>query len=406
VSTSAPAADAGATSRASGRHLPALDGVRAVAATAVLLTHVGFATGAVRPSVVGAVVARLDIGVALFFALSGFLMLRPWIVAAVDGTQPRTSVRRYARSRAARILPVYWVVTTVVLALEAARVFGPTLRSPLRVDLHEVLVHAVVGQGLTGDFFTSYSQTWSLTTELTFYLVVPLVGVLLVRRAPVTVLDRKARLRRVRWGCAAVMLLGVAVAGYAASSLPWAGGRLSTSLLGHCAWFAAGAWVFAGTLTSDPLDRFAALRRQAPDRLVAAAGLLFLLASSPLGGNLLFEQASAWQAAAREGLYTAVAILLLTAASAERVETTPVGRFLASAPLHWVGTRSYALFLCHLPVLFAVMTVLGLGLFEGSFVLVASITLLLSLGLADLSWRYLERPVLHWARRRDERDEG
>ena len=56
------------------RVVPALDGLRAVAAGAVLLTHVAFRTGQTQAGAGGAVLARLDVGVAVFFVLSGFLL--------------------------------------------------------------------------------------------------------------------------------------------------------------------------------------------------------------------------------------------------------------------------------------------------------------------------------------------
>ena len=64
---------------------PALTGMRAVAALLVVATHAAFATGKLTHGYVGAIYARLEIGVALFFVLSGFLLFRPWVVAAATG---------------------------------------------------------------------------------------------------------------------------------------------------------------------------------------------------------------------------------------------------------------------------------------------------------------------------------
>src|SRR5512133_776812 len=90
--------------RGAGRPVvPALDGLRAVAAGAVLLTHVAFRTGQTQAGAGGAMLARLDAGVAVCFVLSGFLLS--------PVSQP---VRRYALRRAARILPAYWVLLAVV----------------------------------------------------------------------------------------------------------------------------------------------------------------------------------------------------------------------------------------------------------------------------------------------------
>src|SRR5829696_7110117 len=80
--------------------LPALDGLRAVAAAAVLLTHVAYRTGETTQGAGGAVLARLDAGVAVFFVLSGFLLYRPHATARAAGT-PAPSLRRYALRRPA-----------------------------------------------------------------------------------------------------------------------------------------------------------------------------------------------------------------------------------------------------------------------------------------------------------------
>src|SRR6266516_1997197 len=109
VSTAPAARRAGAP----GRSLPMLDGLRAVAALAVLLTHVAFQTGEVARAAGGAVLARLDAGVAVFFVLSGFLLYRPYALARASGT-PRPSIRRYVLRRAARILPAYWLALGAV----------------------------------------------------------------------------------------------------------------------------------------------------------------------------------------------------------------------------------------------------------------------------------------------------
>ena len=86
--------------------LPALDALRAVGAAAVIGTHVGFSTGAISRFEWGGLLARLDVGVAIFFVLSGFLLFRPFAAAVATGAD-RPSVRRYLWRRALRILPAY-----------------------------------------------------------------------------------------------------------------------------------------------------------------------------------------------------------------------------------------------------------------------------------------------------------
>src|SRR4051812_26100870 len=88
--------------------LPALDVLRVVGAAAVVGVHVGFNTGAVYQGVWGGVLARLDVGVAIFFVLSGFLLFRPFALARATGAR-RPGTGRYLWRRALRILPAYWL---------------------------------------------------------------------------------------------------------------------------------------------------------------------------------------------------------------------------------------------------------------------------------------------------------
>ena len=89
-------ASGGADTERSGhvRHdQPALDALRAIAVLAVLTTHVAFQTGTTVNAWLGPVYARLDVGVAIFFVLSGYLLGRPF-VAPSNGHGP--ALRPYA----------------------------------------------------------------------------------------------------------------------------------------------------------------------------------------------------------------------------------------------------------------------------------------------------------------------
>jgi peptidoglycan/LPS O-acetylase OafA/YrhL len=379
-------------------HLRSLDGLRAVAALLVVGTHVGFWTGLVTPSFAGALVARLDVGVALFFALSGFLLTRPWIAAALAGDEHvRPSVRTYAVRRAARILPAYWCALAAVLVLEVGRLLRPELRSTDELTPLNLASHLVVTQDLVGDHLSSFSQTWSLTTEVTFYLALPALGWVLLRRAARAGSAERRHAVVVR-ACVGGLVLGAAVTAYAATDLPLASGPLATSLLGHAGWFAVGAWVCALRLGGRRPGRLASLR---PDELVAVAVLCFVLASSPAGGQLLFASPEPWQGALRELLYAGIAALALLAAT-QGDDTAPsvTSRVLGHPVTAWIGDRSYGLFLWHLPVLFVVLTVLGGPLFEPSPLLTGGLTLAISLALADASFRWVEQPFLRRAHRR------
>ena len=156
--------------------------MRAVAALLVIGTHAAFATGKLTHGYLGAVYARLEIGVALFFVLSGFLLFRPWVVAAAtDDTSPGLS--RYARHRLRRIMPAYLV--TVLATFELYVVFTPG-PNPGQT-WHGLLRHLTLTQIYTTDYLTTYlhpglSQMWSLAVEVSFYAALPAIAYVLLRR--------------------------------------------------------------------------------------------------------------------------------------------------------------------------------------------------------------------------------
>src|SRR3954464_6357298 len=99
------------------RAFPTLTAARAAGAIMVVLTHCAFNTGRINDGWTGAVLARFDFGVTIFFVLSGFLLSRPWFLARALGV-PSPSPRHYLWKRALRILPLYWVVVVAAMVID------------------------------------------------------------------------------------------------------------------------------------------------------------------------------------------------------------------------------------------------------------------------------------------------
>jgi len=148
--------------------LPALDALRAVGAAAVVGTHVGFATGATGATAFGGLLARMDVGVAIFFALSGFLLFRPFAYAAATGTR-RPGARRYLWRRALRILPAYWLTVLVCLAVLPGNADAPRadwlrfatltqIYAPINQESMSLVRQIVEAHGGTVDFRTSVGE--------------------------------------------------------------------------------------------------------------------------------------------------------------------------------------------------------------------------------------------------------
>ena len=155
---------------------PLLDSVRAIAALSVLVFHASFWSKiTLTGSALAPFLTRLDVGVAIFFVLSGFLLYRPFVRAHLQGT-PEPRAVAYGWRRALRILPAYWLALTVI----ALVVPKP---DTFQAD------HAVVYYGflqIYGDLvFGGISQAWTLCVEVTFYAMLPLWA-LAMRRLPAT----------------------------------------------------------------------------------------------------------------------------------------------------------------------------------------------------------------------------
>ena len=280
------------------RVLPALDGLRAVAAGAVLLTHVAFRTGQTQAGAGGAVLARLDVGVAVFFVLSGFLLY--------PATRP---VGRYALRRAARILPAYWVLLAVVAVIGSVPA-----------------AYWWLGQGYrTEPLAGALTQTWSLVPEVAFYAVLP--GLVWLAR-------------RWEWPVLAGCVL-VAYGWIAAVHLLDLPDRMLLWLPGHLDWFAVGMAVAAVARRGVPgwLRQLAA----ASGTCWAAAGALLFLLATPVAGPLTLAPVPGGAAVLKEAGYALVAALLLVPAA-----LGPRAPVLGSPPLRLLGRWSYGIFLWHL----------------------------------------------------------
>ena len=355
--------------------LPALDGLRAVGALAVVLTHVTFQTGQATRGTGGALLARLDVGVAVFFALSGFLLYRPHAVALRRGS-PTPSRWRYSVRRVSRIMPGYWAALAVVAVASPA----PAGR---------VLTHLWLGQTYTGALFPAFTQTWSLCTEAAFYLCLPLVAAA-IRRAVA------------RYGPAAQpwVLTGLVTLGYGYLAAAHGLGLPDRTLLwlpGHLDWFVAGMALAAvsaqGSAGTGRLGSWARQLADWPGTCWAAAGVLLLFAATPLAGPLTLAPVPDLAAVVKEVLYAAIAVLLLVPAALGPADRG-LGSLLAHPVSRYLGRISYGIFLWHLLVLRGVFAITGWGTFSGHLWPVAVLTTFGAVAVASVSWLLVEGPAL------------
>ncbi len=320
--------------------LASLTGLRALAALLVVGTHAAFATGTLSHGYLGLVCARMEIGVSIFFALSGFLLFRPWVAAAaVGGAAPSTGA--YARRRLRRVMPAY--VVTVLLAYGVYSVYstGPNPgQSWIGLLRHLTLTQIYTDNYLLTSLHQGLSQTWSLAVEAAFYAALPLLAHLLL-----------VVLCGDRWRPGRLL---VGLAGLAAISPVWLIVLNSTDWLPNSAgmWLPAQLAAFTGGMAVAVLQVIGV--RWRAGLVIPAAVVLYLLVSTPLAG-----------AVTRALLYAAIAMLVVAA------PTLAGGglfdRLLAGRPMVWLGEISYEIFLLHVLVMAVVFgAVLRWPLFTGS----------------------------------------
>jgi|ERR1043166_6442740 peptidoglycan/LPS O-acetylase OafA/YrhL len=146
-----------------GRFIPQLTGLRAVAAYMVYAHNIPI-QAPFLPRDLRGVLSEMHIGVTLFFVLSGFVIFRNYF-----GTLQQTprAWMSYLGNRIARLYPIYFLVTVVTLLL-------------LPVDTFDWFVNLTFLRGFSDAFkYSGAAQGWSLTPEWTFYVLAPVLFILI-----------------------------------------------------------------------------------------------------------------------------------------------------------------------------------------------------------------------------------
>lgn len=376
---------------------PALDTMRAIGALGVVITHVGFWAGIyTSQGYVGVLVARADVGVALFFVLSGFLLSRPWLSSArMRRSSPGTG--RYFWKRALRIIPIYVITAVIALAL----LTDNQDRGPLNWVSTLLMLNIYLEQHLPAGL----TQMWSLATEVAFYLVLPLLMWL------VTSLGKGRRELRTWRVLALVATTFVITIGWQLSwsqlvpgsdvrpTLQWLPAMLN--------WFGIGI-AFAllyelGQTTRAPgrIRRAVLALAASPGVCWTAAAGVLLIAATPLTGPTMLVAPSASESLTKNLLYAAFASLMILPGIFAAPGST-FHRVMSQRLLRRLGHVSYGLFCLHLPILHFVMWIAGYELFQGHFWQILALTLALSVAAAELAYRWVEEPFMRlkgWRRR-------
>ena len=371
-----PAA-ATATTAVTGRHLPALNGLRGIAVIGVVAYHlqIGWAKGGY-------------LGVDLFFVLSGFLittlLLEEW-----TGTG-RVNLAAFWGRRARRLLPaLFLVVAALALYLICNALFGgPGANglidlSGLRGDAIATLLYVNNWHQIYAhqSYFAQFSapsplqHTWSLAIEEQFYLIWPLLLLVLLRYG-------RRGWRRV--GVTVTVALGVGSSvlmaalfhpGVDPSRIYYGTDTRLFDLM-------AGATIaFLAASRHQPNERARRTLHWAGPAAAVVLGVFWVKAGTPGGlpTNLMFEG----------GFLLCAALAALVVADARLVEPGTFARGLAWRPLHFVGTISYGIYLWHWPVI-VYLTAARTGLSTWPLNL---FRIAVTLAVSTASYYLVERPV-------------
>jgi len=356
-------------SRAGLGYQPALDGLRAIAVLAVLAYHadLAWAPGGF-------------LGVDVFFVLSGFLITSLLLESAARLGSP--DMKRFYLRRARRLLPALFAVligsTLLVITI------APDEAANQQRDLPAALVYLTNWVYVFTDqsYFEATGRPpmlehlWSLAVEEQFYLIWPWVFLLAWRTG------RSTRVRRWAAGGAiastALMVLLSVVNGYPTQNDP---SRVYFGTDTHAMGLLVGAAL--ATVWIPRLAR-ADLVPGARATVNAIGGITLLLLL------VVFWQVDEDSSLLYRGGFLALSALVALLIVAATHPASQVGRILGSAPMRYIGTRSYGIYLWHWPIFLVTRPGLDVPVTGTANLL---LRLLLTFGIAELSYRFLETPI-------------
>ena len=391
---------------------PLLDALRGVGLLMVLGYHMIYQLGATEPEAIRLlyatglqdVINHWDVGVPIYLLMSGFLLYRPFVRARWHG-QPMPSLRGYGIRRLLRIVPGYWVALTVVaIWLGLGEVFTAS----------GIVTFYGFAQIYDGDTaIKGIGQAWTLGTEVAYYAFLPLWVIWMATRPPA---PPRRMLRREMLGVGALILFGLAWKAWALKTRVDAAGGDNSQLpyllplpayIDHVAIGMGLAVLSVHWAKHGGVPRPIRALSRRPGLAWGAAAVLWMWLSYGMGlqgeyatddNKPIYLSDPDYQI--RHVVNIVIAACLVAPAIFGDQSRGVLRRVLAFRPLLFLGVISYGVYLYHLAVYrqladWGVLPVTDYPSYIGFWLL----GLIVSVGIASLSWYLLERPIMRLGRR-------
>ena len=361
------------------RHISSIDGLRAIAVTAVVLYHLGITW-----------IPGGFLGVDLFFVISGYVITR--LILDSINQSSALDLRAFYAARIRRIFPgfIFMVICTIIFigvwAPEAIKRFLSDLPYALTGTINWLLV------ARNQDYFETIGRppllqhTWSLAVELQFYLIWPIILL--------TVLKYFGKKNIARIALIIAMISGTALF-FVSLQLDQANAKQISHIYFGTDTHSLGLFLGAALAVSwIPQNLSANIEKRAQD-VIDAIGVVGLLGLISVFLFIDQSNASLYRIAfPLAGIFGCLVIISLV---------HPASRFaplISTAPFRWIGQRSYGIYIWHW-VIFQV-TRPSVDLSGQTWALYLA-RVLLVLALADISLRWVEIPfrqgvVQNWFR--------
>jgi peptidoglycan/LPS O-acetylase OafA/YrhL len=385
--------------------VPSFDGYRAYAILCVCLFHIFQVSGAFAAagdSALGVLFwGVLPRSLDVLFIVSGFVIYLPTVVRDGDFGQ----VSAFAARRAARLFPAYYVTLLIALLL-----LGVVASSPGLPDAGSITAHLLVLQTPALLFVDNFKlgfgvvpPVWTLSVEIGFYVVLPLVAVWYFRH-PVAGLAAAAAIvlvwRELSEHVHTIAgVFGADVGAHDAHRFDLFHANQFPSWTLALAVGMTGAWAYVRLRDRFPPERLEKLAI----RGTAVAGLLLAFEIYLAGHGAVHDVFPFEGLFARESIFITLGYPLALGAVLVGFSLLPMrAQWPCAAPaIRWIGDISYAIYLIHFAVIFFALHEFSLS-GDGTVLAVLAWCALVypfSILYAYLSARFLERPVRRWAHR-------